>query len=100
MIQNQVESVVLDELHQVLGELRARVTDPHTAEALVAMATDAAMLPVRVARGENVRSLAAALDAEAKNRALEHREAVRATVARAWERAVARLVGGLLIAAG
>lgn len=96
---NQLESVLQDELHQVLGELRAQVQDPAEAAAVQAMVSDAAMLPVRIARGEDVSSLAASLSAEAQNRALAHREMARAAVEKAWQRVIVRIVGGLLSAA-
>lgn len=96
---NQLESVLQDELHQLGRELRSQVTDPAEAAAVEAMVTDAAMLPLRIARGEDVTSLAAALSAEAQNRTLAHRELAKATVAKAWQRATLRIVGGLLSAA-
>lgn len=99
MIVNQLESIVMDELHQLLGSLKAQATDPKEAEALAAMAVDAAMLPVRIARGEDVASLERSLSAEGQNRALKHRVAVQETVTAAWQRAVVRLVGGLLATA-
>lgn len=89
----------MDELHQLLGSLQSQVTDPNDRAELAAMAVDATMLPVRIARGEDVSGLTKSLAAEGKNRALQHRGAVQAAVSQAWQRAVARIVGGLLSAA-
>lgn len=99
MIPNQLESVLQDELQQLFRELRQQVQNPAEAAALQAMVADAALLPVRIARGEDVTALRAALAAEAQNRALAHREMAKAAVAEAWQRVVARLVGRLLVAA-
>ncbi len=90
---NQVESILLDELHQLLAGARAQVSDPAEAAALVAMATDAAMIPLRAARGEDVTPLVAALRAEALNRALTHRTKAEVLARDAWMRTVTRLVG-------
>lgn len=95
-VPNQVESIVKDELHALLGSLKAEVEDERTKAALVAMAEDAAMMPVRIARGENVESLMKALNAEAQNRVLAHRQKVQQLVQEAWIRAVGRILGFVL----
>jgi hypothetical protein len=97
-IPNQIESIVKDELHALLGSLAIEVDNPRTRAALVAMAEDAAMIPVRISRGETVEHLLLALNAEAQNRALAHRIRVQEAVKEAWERAVARILKVVLAA--
>lgn len=95
---NQVESIVKDELNALLGSLQAEITDPQVRADLLAMAEDAALIPVRIARGEDVAPLLLALKAEAANRALAHRVRVQQAVLEAWQRAVVRILH-LVIAA-
>lgn len=91
-VPNQIESIVRDELHTLFSELEAEIKDPQLLAELMAMAEDAAMLPIRIARGENVDSLTASLMAEAQNRALHHRIKVQMAVKHAWMSAVARIL--------
>jgi translation initiation factor IF-2 len=95
-ITNQVESILQDELRALVGGLQSQVTDPAEMAAVVAMATDAALIPVRAARGEDVAPLVAALRAEALNRAMTHRVRAETLARDAWMRTVTRLVGAAL----
>lgn len=97
-ITNQLESIVKDELHALLGTLAVEVDNAQTRAALVAMAEDAAMIPVRISRGEDVQPLLLALNAEAQNRALAHRVRVQQAVQEAWMRATARVLKVVLAA--
>lgn len=97
-ITNQLESIVRDELHALLGTLAVEVDNAQTRAALVAMAEDAAMIPVRISRGEDVQPLLLALNAEAQNRALAHRVRVQQAVQEAWMRATARILKVVLAA--
>ena len=97
-ITNQLESIVKDELHALLGTLAIEVDNAQTRAALVAMAEDAAMIPVRISRGEDVQPLLLALNAEAQNRALAHRVRVQQAVQEAWMRATARILKIVLAA--
>jgi hypothetical protein len=91
-VPNQIESIVRDELHTLFAKLESEISDPQLRAELMAMAEDAALLPIRIARGENVESLTAALTAEAQNRALHHRIKVQMAVKHAWMIAVARIL--------
>jgi hypothetical protein len=53
-VPNQIESIVKDELHALMASLQAEVSDPMVRANLLAMAEDTAMLPIRIARGEDV----------------------------------------------
>lgn len=95
---NQLESIVRDELHVLLGQLEREVDNPVTRAQLMSMAEDAAMIPLRIARGENVEFLLKALKAEAQNRALLHRQRVSQAVQDAWTRAIVRILAAVLAA--
>jgi hypothetical protein len=99
VVPNQIENILKDELHQLLNELRSNFEDPDEAEACVAMAQDAAMLPLRIARGEDVNSIVKSLKAEAHNRALYHRVRIQEVVTAAWAKVVARLLGHIILGA-
>ena len=51
-VPNQLESIVRDELHVLLAELEREVDDPVVRANVMAMAEDAALIPIRIARGE------------------------------------------------
>jgi len=86
------------ELDHLLDQQMCDLSNPAERAALVAMAHDAAMLPIRAARGEDVTALTAALSAEAQNRTLTHRVRVQQAVQAAWTRIVTRLLGAALAA--
>lgn len=91
-IPNQIESIVKDELHALLASLKADVEDPILRANLLAMAEDAAMLPIRLARGEDVTNIYRSLSAEAQNRAMTHRIKVQEIVRAAWTKALTRIL--------
>lgn len=95
---NMVESIVKDELGVLLNRLQADIEDPQVRADLLAMAEDAAMLPVRVARGEDIELLLRSLSAEAQNRALTHRVRVQQAVREAWMRAITRILATVVAA--
>lgn len=97
-VPNQVESILLDELHALLAGAGAQIGDPAEVAAVAAMAQDAAMIPLRIARGEDAAPLVAALKAEAMNRAMTHRVRAETLARDAWMRTVTRLVGAVLLA--
>ena len=97
-VPNQIESILKDELHALLAGLEGSY-DLDTRMALASMAEDAALMPVRIARGEDVAPLLRALNAEAQNRLLTQRIRVQVLIEEAWVRTVARILKGVLVAA-
>jgi hypothetical protein len=95
---NQIETILKDELHAILAGLDATY-GPETRMALARMAEDAALMPVRIARGENVTPLLKALNAEAQNRMLTQRIRVQEVIEQAWIRTITRILKGVLVAA-
>lgn len=84
--------ILKSELDAAVAQLRAQVTDPDEQVNLAAMAHDLGMLPVRLARGEDVAGIVAALTAEGQNRALTHRTLAALAVQTAWQRAIGRIL--------
>jgi hypothetical protein len=97
-VPNQIESILKDELHALLASLKADVQDPILRANLLAMAEDAAMLPIRLARGEDVTSIYRSLSAEAQNRAMTHRIQVQEIVREAWTKALTRILAAVFAA--
>lgn len=97
-VPNQIESILKDELHALLAGLEGTY-DLETRMALASMAEDAALMPVRIARGEDVTPLLRALNAEAQNRLLTQRIRVQELIEQAWIRTITRILKGVLVAA-
>lgn len=97
-VPNQLESVLKDELHALLAGLEGSY-DLDTRMALASLAEDAALMPVRIARGEDVTPLLRAMNAEAQNRLLTQRIRVQELIEQAWMRTIARIIKGVLVAA-
>lgn len=97
-VPNQIESILKDELHALLAGLEGTY-DLETRMALAGMAEDAALMPVRIARGEDVAPLLKALNAEAQNRLLTQRIRVQELIEQAWIRTITRILKGVLVAA-
>lgn len=94
-----VEDVLRDELRKLQATLTTDVTDPAERIAIAQMTADLALIPVRMARGEDVTSLLAALKAEGMNRALALRTRAEAAAQQAWINVISRLLFGVLTAA-
>lgn len=97
-VPNQLESVLKDELHALLAGLEGSY-DLDTRMALASLAEDAALMPVRIARGEDVTPLLKAMSAEAQNRLLTQRVRVQELIEQAWVRTITRILKGVLVAA-
>jgi len=91
-----IEGVVKSEFDEAVKLLSARVSDENTVRELAAMANDAAMLPLRAARGEDITALSASLTAEALNRTVEERTQVLVIAQMAWTRAIGRILEALV----
>jgi hypothetical protein len=95
---NQIENILKDELHTLLAGLEGTY-DLDTRMALASLAEDAALMPLRIARGEDVTPLLKAMNAEAQNRLLTHRVRVQEMIEQAWIRTITRILKGVLVAA-
>jgi len=96
---NQIEQAVRDELAKLGATIIGDVSDPGQRLAVAQMAADLAMIPTRMARGEDVTSLLAALKAEGLNRDLALRTRAETAAQQAWINVIGRLLAGVLTAA-
>ena len=93
------ESVLLEELQRLAADLAKEVEDPRNRAALIAMAHDLTLLPLRKLRGEDTSSIEASLKAEALNRSLEIRTRAETLAQRAWISAISRFILGSITGA-
>lgn len=96
-VPNQVESIVADELHAAIASLKAQVKDPAEIAAIEQMAISASLLPIRIARGEDVGDLVRQLEAEAQNRPQFANLRAKHTVEQAWLNAVGRIICSIFL---
>lgn len=94
-----LETAVREELERLRSSIESGITDPAQKLAIAQMSADLAMIPARLARGENVDELVASLKAEALNRSLELRTRAEVAATRAWVNVVQRLVVGVVTGA-
>ncbi len=88
----KAEEIVRQEVHRAVEALHDIAESPEAKAAVAAMAADIALLPMRIARGENTAVLASALRAEALNRSVELRARAQQVAQQAWTQIVWRLV--------
>jgi hypothetical protein len=93
---NQLEDAVRSELRNLQHTLVAEVSDPAERVAIAQMTADLALVPIRMARGEDVASILAALKAESLNRALALRTRAEAAAQQAWIAVVSRILMGAI----
>lgn len=95
-MKSKLEQEIAAELQQLQQTFEAQVADPALRLAFAQMTADLALLPVRMARGEDVTELVAALKAEALNRALEQRVRAEAAAQQVWINVITRVLVGAI----
>lgn len=84
MIAPDIKDIVKDEVAKLVTSLEGEITDPATRAAVARMTNDMAMLPVRMAQGEDVTVLFASLQAEAAMRGVATSLKAQKLVQQAW----------------
>lgn len=92
------DSLIRDEINRLGDSLLSQVNDPAEKAKLVAMAFDAAMLPARLARGEDIGDLERGLKAEALNRTRKQIAMAEGLALQSWLSVVGRILVGALTA--
>lgn len=92
------EDVVKDEVSKLTQSLNDQIKDPAQRAVIVAMTNDLAMLPIRMARGEDVSVVMASLQAEAAMRGVAASMKAQAAVQQAWINILTRVIGVALLA--
>ena len=93
------DAAVQAELRKLGNTLKSEFNDPTQRAAVASMTADLLMIPVRLARGEDVAPLLAALNAESKNRAVALRTRAETAAQEAWMAIGVRLLAGVLTVA-
>jgi len=88
----KIEDIVKDEVNKLTESLNSQITDPVQKAAIIAMTADLAMIPVRMARGEDVSALMASLQAEAAMRGVTNALKAQAAVQQAWINVVTKII--------
>lgn len=94
-----IDSIVKEEVRAAIDAIAADAKDPQQVLAIAQMTTDLALLPMRMARGEDVAALAASLKAEALNRGVAQATRAQTAASQAWMRVVVRLAGAAVAGA-
>lgn len=94
----KIDDIVKDEVGKMVIDLNHQISDPVQKAAIVAMTADLAMIPIRLARGEDVTNLLASLKAEAAIRGVTASLKAQATVQQAWMNIILRIVTTALTA--
>lgn len=95
----QAEAILRDELRKLTASILNNIQDPVHRQQAEAIAVDLALMPVRMARGEDVKPLIAAIKAEAANRTLEVRVEAETAAVRAWISLAQRIIIGAVTTA-
>lgn len=96
---SQAETVLRDELKKLSTSILNNIQDPIHRQQAEAIAVDLAILPLRLARGEDIKPLLAAIKAEAANRTLEVRVEAETAAVRAWISLAQRVIIGAITTA-
>jgi hypothetical protein len=94
----QIEEMIKQETALLIAQLEDQINDPQQKLAIAEMSADLAMLPVRMARGEDVTLLAKSLQAEAALRGVTTSLKAQATVQQAWINIVVKIIAAALTA--
>lgn len=86
------EDIVKEEVSKLTDAINSQITDPAQKAAIVAMTTDLAMLPIRMARGEDVEVQMAVLKAEAAMRGVTSALKAQKAVQDAWMNIITKVI--------
>lgn len=88
-----IEEVLKEEIANAKALIANQITDPVQKQAVLAMTQDLAMMPIRMAKGEDVSFLMDSLKAEAALRALSISFKSQAIVQQIWMNVVTKIIG-------
>lgn len=94
-----IEDIVKQELAGLKGQLESQISDPAEKAAVYAMTQHLAMIPIRLARGEDVTIAVKNLQAEAALRGVSLSMRAQAAVQQAWMNIIFKILGTALVAA-
>lgn len=92
----KLDDIVKGEIDTLIKTLEGQVTDPAERIAIAAMVNDLALLPVRMAQGQNVEMIMASIQAEAALRGSSFTMRAQLAVQQAWLNIVGKLIGAAI----
>jgi len=95
---SNIEDIVKDEVNKLITSLDGQVTDPVQKSAIIRMTADMAMIPIRMARGEDVTNVINSLKAEAALRGVTNSLKAQAAMQQAWMNVIIRIITTALLA--
>lgn len=98
MTSPDIKGIVKDEVSKLITSLEGEIKDPATRLAIARMTNDMAMLPIRIAQGEDVSILFASLQAEAAMRGVAASMKAQAMVQQAWINILTKVISIALAA--
>ena len=93
-----LEDILKEEVNKLTASLEGQITDPVQKAAIVRVTTDLAMIPVRMARGEDVTHIVNSLKAEVALRGVTGSMKAQAAMQQAWMNVIIRIVTAVLLA--
>ncbi len=94
----KLDDILKDEVDRLKSTLEGQINDPAQKAAIAAMVNDLAMLPIRMARGEDVSVQLASLKAEAAVRGFSAVLKAQAATQQAWMNIITKIIGAALVA--
>ncbi len=94
----KIEDIVKSEVDNLIKDLDSQITDPVQKLAIATMTADLAMIPIRMARGEDVTHVMASLKAEAAMRGVTASLKAQAAVQQAWMNIIFKILTAALSA--
>lgn len=88
----KIEDIVKEEAQKLIVSLESQVSDPVQKAAIAAMTNDLAMIPIRMARGEDVSLLLQSLQAEAAVRGVGATLKAQAAMQQAWINVITKVI--------
>tara|TARA_R110002074_G_scaffold402324_1_gene607064 strand:+ start:133908 stop:134198 length:291 start_codon:yes stop_codon:yes gene_type:complete len=87
-----IEEIVKEETEALIATLEGQITDPAQRLAIAQMTTDLAMIPIRMARGEDTTLAFASLQAEAAMRGVTASLKAQEAVQKAWMNIIIKII--------
>jgi hypothetical protein len=93
-----IEDLVKEEATKLISALKGQIDDPVQKAAIMRMTTDLAMVPIRMARGEDMTRLFRSLQAEAALRGVSASLKAQSIVQDAWMNIIVKILTTALAA--
>lgn len=93
---SNIEEIVREEANKLILNLQGQIDDPALKAAIAQMTTDLAMIPIRMARGEDTTLVFQSLQAEAAMRGVSVSLKAQEAVQQAWMNIILKIIATAL----